>query len=226
MENQHPNWPNNRNLARYNELTGIDIAGELAGGDVWIDVGAGKTAKPMAEMTGKNLKLVAVGAHRMDLPDGIEEVSARIPESSSVMSAFQRRARLVTDVFGAVSYSPNPADVLIYEALLLKPGARAVVFTQADKLGSCGTWDNIRYFFAEYLNQSIEFSLVENFADANKRCELGLRIHIKANSQEILECYDQLFERSRKEIGAPKIGMTLWRSKDDLVEIKRVDYEK
>lgn len=222
-----PQWPNGRSLARYNQLIGTDIAAELAEGGVWIDVGCGRgiALAELEAMQLANVSLVGINVHRVPMPRGVKQIFAHLPKDHSVSWLYHGQVRLVTDLYGAVSYSSNPLEALVYESSLLRYGdGRAFIITELERFGSPTTWHKIRSFYHEYLGQEIQFQPIRIFADANQKWETALRIVISGASH----CDDLrvAFSAARTQIGKPKRGETLWQSPDGRAQIRAVDYRQ
>src|ERR1700734_3060579 len=108
---QEPMWPKERDLSRYNTLVGFEIQKLLKPGGLWIDIGVGKNAKPMRPLIGRpSVVLKAISPHYRTLPTGIALTTGHVPEHVDFLAENRGHARLVTDIFGAVSYCDDPVQ--------------------------------------------------------------------------------------------------------------------
>ncbi|MCX6957134.1 MAG: hypothetical protein NT164_01135 [Verrucomicrobiae bacterium] len=221
-----PTWPNERDLARYAELTQLDFDDCLAKGTTWIDVGC-RTGKALSQMF-KKKKIVPVGvnAHQMKVRSGIHSVFAALPEDSSVYQQYQRGADLVTDIYGAVAYADNPLNVLIYEACLLKGKAQAVIITLEEKIISIDQeiFQQLKSFFKTVMGQSIKFKKFTTYSDNTKSPIKTLRITIQGSCHSNLNLQD-LFNEGKKHIGMARKTKVLYQSRDATAQIWQVVYE-
>jgi hypothetical protein len=221
---KEPQWPKERNLARYDALAGFKIQKYLSRGGLWIDIGVGKGARPMRPLLRKpGVKLKAISPHHRSLPAGISLTIGQVPEHTGFLAENRGRARLVTDVFGALSYCDDPVQSLIYGALLLRTNGVFVAFTELRRLGNLETWDRITQFFHRRLNQDISFQTVFVLGDSSGLYSTYLRVCIqgKATPERSLS---NLFKQARHAIGAPRRTHPLWESSDKSAKIWRVDY--
>jgi hypothetical protein len=219
-----PSWPKQRNLDRYNMLVGDNIETILKNGGLWIDVGPGADADPMRPLVGRpGVVLKAIGPHPRQFPDGIAFTNGLVPQNIDFLNENQRNARLVTDIFGAVSYSANPVHALIYEGLLLAKNGICAAFTELERFGDLKTWGKITEFFRTRLDQAISFQSVSVFGDASRRfsTELRIRCDCKRPAEGHL---NDLFVAADRDIGVPQPGARLWISPDKSAEIRRVEY--
>ena len=110
------------------------VLGELKRTDTWVDVGAGRgvALAEYAERSPGGAQLVAV-----DLASDAGANAARFPgrfrlvEGDVTRVRVADRARLVTDVFGAMSYSPAPDRVIQRYGDLVAPGGHVMLFIGA-----------------------------------------------------------------------------------------------
>jgi len=219
-----PGWPKQRNLDRYNLLVGGDIEAILKEGGLWIDIGPGEEADPMRPLVGRpGVTLKAIGPHLRRFPDEIAFTNGMVPEDTAFLAENRGKARLVTDIFGAVSYCDNPVHALIYEALLLGESGMCVAFTELERFGDLGAWGRITEYFRTRLEQEITFQSVSVFGDASRRfsTELRIRCDCKRPSEAQL---NELLLAADRDIGVPRPGERLWISSDNTAEIRRVEY--
>jgi hypothetical protein len=221
---REPQWPKERDLARYNELAGFDIRKLLGAGGLWIEVGIGKSARPMRPLIGQSgVELKAIAPHYRALPKGISLTLGCVPDDQGFLVENRGRARLVTDIFGAVSYCDDPIQALIYGALLLRAGGVFVAFTELRRIGDLETWDRITQFFHDRLHQEIGFQTVYMLGDASRQFSTYLRIRIDGQSPGRAALASLLKDAQRK-IGTPQRDQALWTSSDESAKIFRTRY--
>ncbi len=220
---QEPPWPKERDLARYNALVGFEIQEHLRGGGLWIDIGVGKGARPMRPLIGQpGVTLKAISPHYRALPTGISLTTGHVPEHVGFLAGNRGRGRLVTDIFGAVSYCDDPIQALIYGALLLRADGVFVAFTELRRLGDLETWDRTTEFFHDRLHQDITFQTVFVLGDSSGKFSTCLRIRIQGKSSPT--ALSNIFKGARRAIGIPQRGEPLWISSDKSAKIWRTDY--
>jgi hypothetical protein len=156
---------------------------------------------------------------------GIRSILAHIPEDMSVYMQYQKKADLITDIHGAVSYCENPLNALIYEACLLKPEVRAVIITLEERFGSVITWKRIQQFFEKIMKQSIDFERFTTYSDNTKMPIKTLRIIIKGMYQSALDL-NGLFAEAQKYIGLMKKVKVIAEPNDKSFQIWKVKYRK
>ena len=225
MSEREPDWPNERDLARYSELCGVDIGTFLSGGGHWIDVGPGKTARAQRALLGvAGVSLTAIGPHTRAFPPGIRFVRGSVPEDPDFLADAARTARLVTDVYGAVSYAGDPLDALLYEALLLADDGVLVAFTELERFGEADAWARVVDFFRVGLGQAAQFERVSIIGDAVPRPFVCLRVTVRGGPAGGADRLAALRDEAARRVGAARPGAVLWSSDDGLAQIRRVDY--
>lgn len=217
-------WPKERDLGRYNVLVGFKIQEYLSGGGLWIDIGVGKGARPMRPLIGQpGVMLKAISLHWRALPKGISLTTGRVPENVGFLAGNRGCARLVTDIFGAVSYCDDPIQALIYGALLLRAKGVFVVFTELRRLGDLETWDRTTEFFHNRMHQDITFQTVFVLGDSSGQFSTCLRIRIEGKSTS-RSAVSNIFKDARCTIGMPRRGKPLWISSDKSAKIWSTHY--
>jgi len=245
-----PVWPS-RKYKRYKQLIQYNIKKVLQSGDIWIDVGCGDALAAQKVAKDKTLEVAGVNLHRYPQYEAVPETlshpfkhlpniwmfHAKLPEDLILYSCYLKRAKFVTDVYSAVSYCRDPLAVLIYEAALLKPKAKAVVVTEVERFGEVkrarsSSWKRIQKFFHQYSGQKVECEPFWNFADANQRWERTLRVVIEGEGR-----YERMGSRRDPFATAMKLAgqvvgsphrrddlEPLFETADKLARIWRVDY--
>ncbi len=200
MKTKIPSWPQERTLSRYAEFTAIDFNNDLSHGEIWIDIGC-RTGKALSE-THKfyKAKLIGVNAHKIRVRSGIKAIFASIPDDIIVYKQYRKKANIVTDVHGAVSYCENPLEALIYEACLLKPDAKAVIVTLEGRMGNPATWKRIERFFKLIMQQKIEFKRFRSYTNHTKSPIRTLRITITGHCRARWGLKN-LFMQARQYVG-------------------------
>lgn len=222
---QEPTWPAQRGLKRYDALLGIDLGRMLEAGGLWIEIGPGTEALPMLPFLRRpGVELEAIGPHSRALPDGIAFTQGIVPEDEVFFAAHRGRARLVTDVFGALSYYDDPIRALLYGALLLADGGLFLGFTELYRFGDLSTWEKTTEFFRQTLNQRISFETIPVLGDATKKYATGLRVRVQGPAAVNTPLGD-IFEEAARQIGRPAHTSTLWAADDCSASISRVDYQ-
>jgi hypothetical protein len=222
-----PTWPKERDLCRYQEFTKIDFIKDLSPGQTWIDIGC-RTGKALSEFPPHyNLNLVGINAHKIQVRPGIQSLIASIPKDTSVLKKYKKKAHLVTDVHGAVSYCENPLEALIYEACLLAPRSKAAIITLEDRMGSPNVtiWKQIQHFFQSIMGQEITFKRFTSYTDNTKSPIKTLRITITGECCSSLNLHD-LFLAARHSIGQMKKKKVIAESIDKSAQVWRVLYKK
>jgi len=218
-------WPKERDLDRYNALLGFKIQNFLDAGGLWIDLGVGEGAKPMQPLLGKRkIKLKAICPVHRRLPPGIGLTIGTVPDHAGFLAENRGCSRLVTDVFGAASYSKNPLEALIYGALLLAEGGLFAAFTELRRVGDLETWDRITKFFHNRMGQEILFQTAFMMGDSSKKYSTYVRIHIRGRATTETDL-TSLLKDARKAVGVPRKGNPLWISPDRSARIWKVSYK-
>jgi hypothetical protein len=222
---REPLWPKERDLSRYNVLAGFDIQKQLESGGLWIEVGIGKSAKPMRPLIGvPGVNLKAIAPHSRSLPKNIALTVGYVPDHLGFLAENRGRAKLVSDIFGAVSYCDDPVQALIYEALLLSSDGIYVGFTELYRLGDIESWDRITEFFGNRLHQEISFQTVFELGDASGLFSTYLRIRITGKTSRRASLKKILHE-ARCVVGVPqREDKPLWVSSDRSAKIWRMRY--
>ncbi len=219
-----PTWPTGRSVERYNLLLGIDLAALLAEGGLWIEIGPGTNALPMLPFVGrKDVSLTAIGPHPRSLPEGIQFAQGMVPEDKTFFATNRARARLVTDVYGAVSYCKDPVQALIFGSLLLARGGVFLAFTELYRFGDLPNWERITEFFRIKLRQVLSFETISVRGDASKTYSTCLRVRVQGPSLKS-KCLDEIFDEAARSVGIPVPTRTLWTAEDRSASISRVDY--
>lgn len=223
-KNREPQWPRERVLDRYNALAGFEIQHHLRDGGLWIEIGVGKGALPMRPLIGKpGVTLKAIAPHQRALPAGISLTSGCVPDHVDFLSENRGRARLVTDIFGSVSYCEDPVQALIYGALLLSRDGVFVAVTMLHRLDDLDTLHRISSFFHHRLHQAITFQTMFVLSDASGEFSTYLRIRIEGGAKR-RAALPTILKDARRAIGRPRQDVPLWISKDKSARIWRVCY--
>lgn len=199
-----PAWKDDRQLDLYGRLTGLDIPTELRDGGLWVDVGAGRGEAISAMAGKKGVELVAVNAHRAYEAKGAENIYAEVPGDRLVARRYSGRARVVTDVYGAASYSDDAVAALVYESSLLAAGGKLAVVTRPERFGTPETWKRIESYF-ESRGQRARFELVDYPSrDGRKHGPRtqALRVTVSGPGAEG-ESLDEALAEARLRIGVP-----------------------
>lgn len=220
-----PSWPKERDLSTYSKYAAIDFEKVLSSGKIWIDVGC-RTGKALSQ-TRKLYKaqLVGINTHAIKVRSGVQSIQAHIPEDISVYKKYQKKADLVTDVYGAVSYCENPLNALIYEACLLTSEATAVIVTLEERFEGATTLRCIQQFFKKIMKQSIGFERFITYSDNTKTPIKTLRISIKGMYQSEMILNDLFFE-AQKYVGSMKKIKVVAEPSDKSFTIWQVRYSK
>lgn len=224
MKTKIPSWPQERDLSCYEKFTSLDFNKSLSHGDMWIDVGC-RTGKALSQIPKiYNAKLIGINAHRIRVRTGILPIFASIPDDLSVYRKYRKKAKLVTDIHGAVSYCEDPLDALIYEACLLEKNAKAAIVTLEQRFGGPATWKKIVDFFKFFMNQKIEFKRFRSYTNHTKNPIKTLRITITCHSHSKLVLKDLLVE-VRNFVGEMKKKKVIAQPEDGSFQIWQVIYK-
>lgn len=224
MKNKIPSWPEERDLARYEEFTKLDFTNDLSKDEIWIDIGC-RTGKALSQ-TRKLYKahLVGVNAHKIRVRAGIQSILATIPEDKVVYQQYRKKAKIVTDVHGAVSYGETPLEALIYEACLLKPHGKAVSIILERRIKGVANWKKIERFFKLTMKQKIEFKRFRSYTNHTKSPLRTLRITISGHCQSTLSLAG-LYLKARETVGQMKKTKVIAQPDDQSFQMWQVTYE-
>lgn len=231
MNSQHidlrAKWPQERTLARYAELVGFDIRHHLSSGGIWIDVGCGKGVA-LSELLGHSqIELVGVTPVQIETDPSIRQINSLIPSDKELLQTYLGKARMTSDIFGALSYCEDPLEALIYESLLLRRDGVAVFATRPERFGqNSDVRCRIETFFAQETGRIIEFGEIETISDATGKPVgvLQVRLHSSSHSSAPTRTLESLLESSRSIVGVPKKVRPAWTSEDQKVQIWEVDF--
>lgn len=220
-----PTWPRERDLATYTRYSAIDFASLLTDGKTWIDIGC-RTGKALHDSKAFcTAKLLGINAHQIEVLPGIEAIFTAIPKDLFVLNNYRAKADLLTDVYGAFTYDNDPIAVLIYEALLLKPNATAVIISLEPKFGNRVNRHDLQLFFDAVMGQTINIRRFRTYTDNTKRPLNSLRITITGSCQA--KCtLDKLLEMARDLVGEPKKVRIAYRPQDQSCEVWKILYKK
>jgi len=236
-----PDYPRDRPIQRYEELTGESIRSKLDLWDIVIDVGCGKgIAAEALTLRGGNVIAVNIDREETRLQDPIHmaiegppvpiySFKNRVPNNPILYAIAGRRARYALDIYGAISYCSNPIDALLYLSLLIRKDGLGVAVTEPERFHP-STWPWISKFFNLYSGQRVTFSTFKTWGDANQCYEKALRIKIKGEGR-----YEPIlrkrwpwavgFDWAKECFGPPKYSETpLWQSRSKRAKIWGVDY--
>jgi hypothetical protein len=222
----HPDWPKQRDLARYEHLVGFSIRDKLAHGGVYLDVGPGSHAVALRSVEDiPNTTLRALTPNEVDTRGtGILVEHGRIPDALDFVARHASSCRVVTDIFSSVTYVDDPADALaVLSALPDQPGIVGV-FTELDKFGASETWPVIERFFHEHTGQAVRFQRFRIKGDAEPIWVDCLRITIEGASRRKMEDLASVRQELCKTLGEPRIGREIWRTKDGSAIISEINY--
>jgi len=221
---REPEWPRERSLSRYKELTGIDIPAILKDGGTWVDIGPGETMNAMNPLVGQDrLSLYAIGPHIRDVPKGIKFELGLVPDDQNFLNSLRGKAKLVTDIYGALSYAQNPLRVLIYGAMLIHGNGLFVGFTELLRIGDLATWSRITNFFRSELNLGVSFQTVGVIGDASGIFSACLRVVVSGDVPTSENFFD-VCARADAIVGRMSKAEALWVSEDGLATIWRTKY--
>jgi hypothetical protein len=219
-----PAWPAERGLDKYARYTCIDFDRELSHGKTWIDIGCRTGIALNATRQKYQAHLIGVNAHPIKVLPGIEAIQAVIPHDRSLYSNYQGSADLLTDIYGAVSYENDPLAAMIYEALLLKQGGKAVIITLEAKLGNRKNQHDMVCFFETVMGQKLSFKRYRHYSDNTKRVISSLRITIQGNYTS-KSSLDTLLTKAQKAIGLPNMEKVIYTPPDDSVNMWKIVYK-
>jgi hypothetical protein len=219
-----PQWPAQRGRERYESLLNIDIAAQLANGGTWIDVGPGMDALPMRPFLDRSeVSLVCVGPHARTLPAQIDFTLSQVPDDDAFFSRWAGKARLVTDVYGSVSYSHDPLLAAAYCALLIEPGGTFAAFTELERIGGLPTWDRAIQFFRRELQVTLTLHAVSIVEDASRKFATALRMVATRDATVAIRLADAT-DQLHRDIGRPAAAGTIWEAPDHSARIARIEY--
>lgn len=222
----HPDWPNQRDLDRYEHLVGFSIRDELSHGGVYLDIGPGSHAVALRSVENiSNTTLVALTPHTVDVQGTrIIVEHGRIPDALTFVEKYAHSCRVVTDIFSSVTYVNDPAYALAVLSLLTDDQGIVGIFTELDKFGSNETWGVIENFFREHTGQNVRFEKFRIKGDAEPIWVDSLRITIEGTSHRSKTDLQTLRENLRKTLGDPSVGREIWRTKDGSAIIAEINY--
>lgn len=228
---EQPNWPANRDLKAYNEMTGCILQDIVQDGDIVFDIGPGRGCRFLEELKGLRPKISAMAV----APHVPEHIPANVIAFAGWAPTFEMptkdRAKAITDIFAGVSYAMKPSkdgknmvpaglDVLIRLANWITIDGFVVACTETTRLGNRHDRDRIARFFHEYMGMKCTFEIYEKFAEGNQKWEEQLRVTIKNSNS-----YKSLVEKARVIVGRALRGRILWQSKDGgMARIYEVQY--
>lgn len=227
IETMIPSWPKERDLARYVEFTNINFDTDLAANEIWIDIGC-RTGKALDEARHKyHAKLIGINAHKIEVLPGSQSIYTVIPNDISVYTAYRNKAKLVTDIHGAVSYCENPLEALIYEACLLKENAKAVIVTMEKRMYTPhqNILEQITRFFNEVMKKKIIFEPFTSYSDNTKTPIKTIRITITNDAPVNNLSLEELFAQAQKTIGKMGKNQIIAQATDGSAKIWQVIYQ-
>lgn len=219
-----PQWPRERDLSHYGQLTGIDFHKTLNSRSVWIDIGCRSGMALTQSRKFCRARLVGINVHPMRVKRGIEHVFASIPEDPYVLNIYQRTAHVLTDVYGAFAYCSNPLETLLYEAQLLRPGGQAVIYGLEARFGTQETWNHTTSFFSKYMKQEIKFLRTRGQTGSGRPLKT-LRITITGHCQ-MHTSREELRLLVQRLIGLPKKVRMIFQPPDHSAVQWHVIYRK
>ena len=222
---QLPTWPRERNLATYAKYTNIKFEEMLADDKTWIDIGCRTGIALHESQTFCKAKLLGVNSHTIEVLPGITSVYCELPQNRLVYSNYGKKIDLLTDVYGAFSYSNDPLEVLLYEACLLRDKATAVIISLEARLGNRANWQDIKSFFASNLGQEIDFQRFRSYTDHLKRPLNSLRITIRGQNSSGCSL-DELYTQATHFVGRAKKVRIAYRPSDNSCELWKIIYKK
>lgn len=224
MSTPEPQWPTQRDLARYQSLLEFDFSQVLAAGGTWIDVGPGVEALPMLPFVDRpDVKLICIGLHERSLPQEITFRKGAVPNDVEFLTDAAGTATVVTDVYSSISYGEDPYLALAYCTLLLKPGGICGAFTELKRLGDLAAWDRAIQFFRTELHTRLSLEAVSIFEDASQSMATALRISAQRVSAPSMD-FRSLTAALHQRIGFPVVTGTIWQATDNSAAIRAVEY--
>jgi len=225
-QSAHPDWPKQRDLARYEHLVGFSIREKLAHGGVYLDIGPGSHAVALRSVEDiPNTTLLALTPNDVDVRGTrILVERGRIPEALTFVEKHAASCRVVTDIFSSVTYVNDPADALAVLSLLTDQQGVVGIFTELDKFGATETWSVIEDFFRQHTGQNVRFKSFRIKGDAEPIWVDCLRITINGPSRCSATDLQTLREKLRATLGEPRIGREIWRTKDGSAIISEINY--
>ena len=222
----HPDWPKQRDLARYEHLVGFSIRQRLSSGGLYLDIGPGSHAVALRSVEDiPHTTLLALTPNDVDVRGTrIVIEHGRIPEALAFIEKHAASCRVVTDIFSSVTYVNDPADALAVLSLLPDKQGIIGVFTELDKFGATETWRVIENFFQRHTKQNVRFETFRIKGDAEPIWVDCLRITIEGASQCEAKHLQALREQLRSTLGEPRVGREIWRTKDGTAIISEINY--
>lgn len=224
----HPDWPAQRSLDRYEHLVGWSIRRLLHDGGVWIDIGPGTHAVALRELDGlPGISLVGLTPDSVDVSGtGILVEHGQLPHAEEFLSRFCGKCRVVTDVFSATTYVDDPACALLSLSCLPGNGGKVGIFTELDKFGVVDTWGALERFFTSQTGQKLTFQPFNIRGDAEPIWVDCLRVTIEGKSRLTVADLPALKDMLHSEIGAPRVGREIWKTKDGKAVISEINYSR
>lgn len=216
-----PNWPMNRGLERYKELTGFHPE-RIRENGIWIDIGPGANALALSQLKRDDILKVGISGHQVDAPSDIHIAYGFFPEVDLEHLNIQK-VDLITDIYSAFSYSDYPLRVLMAQLSMLKKGGELFIFSEKYKINDFVTWYKLADILAPLMGVDLSFKVKEVFADANQVKEDALLItgkkifDTKVTPQRLLEII-------YSSIGVPKIEETIWQAPGSNFQINSISY--
>lgn len=221
-------WPNNRSLARYNELTNIEIQTVLERGQSWLEVGPGTNTLPMREvLENKQIFAYSMGPTKPTVgDDNILHIKGKIPEDLDKLSSLYGKMDLVTDIFAAITYSGDPLKAILVESHLLKSDGLLIAVTESNLISPDTIMIEFKSFMKE-LGFDINFEVFHTIADSSGKPELNMRMRVKKTTNTTshkndvataVRKFDSIFKAKTSQV-------ILWKSGDHQHKIMQVKYE-
>jgi hypothetical protein len=224
----HPDWPKQRDLARYEHLVGFSIRDKLARGGVYLDIGPGSHAVALRAVEDlPNTSLLALTPNEVDTTGTKIHVEyGRIPDALDFVERHAAACRVVTDIFSSVTYVDNPADALVVLSFLPDEFGILGVFTELDKFGAPETWRALEHFFRHHTGQTARFETFRIRGDAEPIWVDCLRVTIEGVSRCSIQDLPSLRLKLRSSLGEARVGREIWRTKDGNAIISEINYSK
>ena len=170
-----------------------------------------------------DVSLVCIGPHPRTLAPRIDFTLSTIPDDQAFFERWSGKARLVTDVYGSVSYGDDPLRALAYCSLLLEPGGICAAFTELERIGGLATWNRAIQFFRRELQVTMTLMAVPIVEDASQSFATALRIQATRQQAGQVTLH-VLVARLHDEVGRPMPSNTIWESPDKTARIQRIEY--